>query len=91
MSFNGGEGVRHKALSCNVRAMDVRARMINGEKLSFTDEARLIYDVVLPEFDFAKYDQSLDKADALLSGEGDLAGRVDAFRSRFDIPADKLK
>ncbi len=92
LSFDGGEhALRHKSLSRNVRAMDIRVRMINGETFSFADEARLIYDVVLPKFDFAKYDQALAKVDALLPGDGDLASRVDAFRSKFDIPKDRLE
>jgi len=91
MSFDDDDNtLRHKALSRNVRAMDVRARMINGETFSFSDEARLIYDVILPEFDFSKYDQALQKVDALLPGDGDLSERVDSFRSKFDIPASKL-
>ena len=91
MSFSEGESaVRHKALLRNVRAMDVRARMVNGEKFSFADEAWLIYDVVLPRFDFAEFDDVLSEIDALLPGEGNLASRVDAFRSSFDIPAAKL-
>ena len=91
MSFDDDDNtLRHKALSRNVRAMDVRVRMINGETFSFSDEARLIYDVILPEFDFSKYDQALQKVDALLPGDGDLSERVDSFRSKFDIPASKL-
>jgi len=83
--------VRHKALSRNVRAMDTRARMVNGERFSFQEEARLIYDVTLPTFDFNKYDQALHKIDQLLTGPGDLASRVDTFRARFDIPAQRLE
>lgn len=83
--------VRHKSLSRNVRAMDTRIRMLNGEKFSFADEAFLIYDVVLPEFDFTAFDQALIKIDAILPGNGDLASRVDAFRSTFDIPPERLE
>jgi len=65
--------------------------MVNGERFSFTDEARLIYDVVLPSFDFDAFDQALKKIDALLPGDGDLASRVDTFRSNFDVPAERLE
>jgi len=92
MSFvEGDNSLRHRSLTRNVRAMDIRARMINGETFSFVDEARLIYDVVLPEFDFNQFDNALVKIDALLPGDGELASRVDSFRSSFDIPADKLQ
>ena len=82
--------VRHKALVKNVRAMDVRARMANGEKFSFAEEARLIYDVQLPEYDFATFDSDLAQINKLLPGGGDLAERVDTFRARFNIPKEKL-
>jgi hypothetical protein len=92
MSFEDDDlAVRHKALSRNVRAMDVRVRMVNGETFTFTDEALMIYDVVLPEFDFAEFDVALSKIDQLLPGQGDLSGRVDAFRSKFDIPAELVE
>jgi len=92
MSFEDSEqALRQKSLFRNVRAMDVRMRMVNGEKFSFDDEARLIYDVKLPEFDFSKFDQALERIAALLPGEGDLASRVDSLRSTIDIPQDALK
>lgn len=81
---------RHRALTRNVRAMDTRMRMANGETFKFADEARLIYDVEFPDYDLAEFDQVLEEIDALIPGEGDLAERVDAFRGTFDIPADKI-
>ena len=77
---------RHKALLIDVRGMDTRARMVNGEKFSFDEEARRIYGVTVPEFDFAEFDRALVDIDALIPGEGDLASRVDAFRNSFTIP-----
>jgi len=74
----------------NVRAMDARARMVLGESLGFTTEARLIYDVELPDYDMNRFDQLLAEIDLLVPGEGDLADRVDAFRSRFEIANDKV-
>jgi len=84
------QALRRRSLYLNVRAMDTRARMVNGEKFSFAEEARLIYDVELPEFDFNEYDQALIKIDQLLPGENDLADRVDTFYSKFDVPAKHL-
>ncbi len=92
LSFEDAElAVRHKSLSRNVRAMDTRIRMVNGETFSFTDEALLIYDVVLPEFDFAEFDKARAEIDALLPGAGELSERVDAFRSTFDVAPERLK
>lgn len=82
--------LRHKALFLNVRAMDVRARMLVGEKFSFAEEARLIYDANIAQYDFRKFDQALGEIDKLVPGEGDLAQRVDAFRNRFAVADEKV-
>jgi hypothetical protein len=83
--------VRHKSLFRNVRAMDVRARMINGETFSFTDEARLIYDVIIPEYKLEDFDLIQQEISDLLPGDGDLAARVEAFRSSMTIPSDLVE
>jgi hypothetical protein len=73
-----------------VRAMDTRARIAMGESFSFATEARLLYDVELPEYEMRRFDELLAEIDVLVPGEGDLAERVDAFRSQFDIAPDKV-
>ena len=82
--------VRHDALLGNVRAMDTRIRMVNGEKFSFAEEARLIYDATLPDYEFSEFDRTLEDIERLIPGEGDLADRVDAFRNTLVIPEDRL-
>lgn len=83
--------VRHKSLFRNVRAMDVRARMVNGETFSFADEARLIYDAIIPKYNLAEFDQILAQISTLLPGQGSLASRVDKFRNSLTIPTDKVE
>ena len=75
----------------NVRAMDTRVRMALGESFSFASEAHLIYDVELSDYDFVRFDNLLREIDLLVPGEGNLAERVDAFRSRFEIEPDRVK
>ena len=77
---------RHRALLRNVRAMDARIRMVLGESFSFAEEARLLYDLVLPDFNFSEFDRILQEIEKLIPGEGDLADRVDAFRTGLEIP-----
>ncbi len=79
---------RHRALLRNVRAMDTRMRMVNGETFSFAEEARLIYDVSLPTYDFSEFDRVLEEIEILIPGVGELAERVDAFRNDLVIPED---
>lgn len=86
----GNSAVRHKALLRNVRAMDARMRMANGEKFSFAEEAKRIYDADLPEYDFADFEAAIAEIDALIPGDGDVAERVDAFMESLAIPEDKV-
>lgn len=83
---HGEQSHRHRALYRNVRAMDVRIRMSLNEHFSFAEEARLIYDVELPEYDFSEFDRHLGNIAALFPGDGDLAERVDRFRDGLSIP-----
>jgi len=89
----GSELEQHRLdhLLKTVRAMDTRARIVMGEPFSFATEARLIYDVELPEYEMRRFDELLAEIDVLVPGEGDLAERVDAFRSQFNIAADKVE
>ena len=82
--------IRHKALYRNVRAMDARARMLNGEQFSFAEEARLIYDVAVPDYDFSEFDDVLKQIEELIPGEGELAERVERFTAAFSIQDDKV-
>jgi len=89
LSLTDTESVaRHRALLRNVRAMDTRMRMVNGEIFSFAEEARLIYDVTLPTYDFSEFDRILEEIENLMPGVGALAERVDAFRNELVIPED---
>ena len=82
--------LRHQALFLKVRAMDTRMRMVVGEKFSFADEAKLIYDATLPDYSFATFDKVLKEIDELIPGDGDLASRVDRFRNTLVIPDELL-
>ena len=91
LSPTGSESIiRHRALLRNVQAMDTRIRMARGETFSFAEEARLIYDATLPDYDFSEFDGALEEIAELIPGEGDLAERVDAFRNTLVIPEDRL-
>ncbi len=91
LSPTGSESIiRHRTLLRNVQAMDTRIRMATGETFSFAEEARLIYDATLPDYDFSEFDGALEEIAKLIPGEGDLAERVDAFRNTLVIPEDRL-
>ncbi len=84
------EKVRRRMLVRRVRAMDARARMINGEVFAFSEEAKLLLDAEPVPGDFGEFDRLLDEIDKIVPGEGDLNKRVDALRMSVAIPEDKL-
>jgi hypothetical protein len=72
-------------------AARTRLRMMQGEKLSFEDEAEGLFGVRPVLKPLSSYDPVLAKIEALVPGDGALSARVDAFNDRFIVPADKLK
>jgi hypothetical protein len=73
-----------------LQALRTRIRMNQGATLPFDEESMLLFGAVAPDRDAAYYETILTEIDALLPGEGNLPERVDAFRSSFDIPAERL-
>ena len=85
------EARRLSFLVAQLTAAQTRLRMIQGERLSFADEARGLYGVAPEIRPLAEYDPILARIERLVPGIGPLADRVDAFQSRFVIPADRLE
>ncbi len=73
-----------------LQALRTRIRMNQGQTLPFDEESMLLFGAVAPDRDAAHFEAILAEIEALLPGEGSLAERVDAFRSRFEIPAERL-
>jgi hypothetical protein len=84
------EARRLAFLIAQLTAAQTRLRMIQGERLSFADEALGLYGVTPEIRPLAEYDPVLARIERLVPGTGPLAERVDAFQSRFVIPRDRL-
>ena len=89
-SARDGADPREAGLKGLTTAALTRIRMAMGEKLSFNEEARLLYGVEPRAYTFAEFDAALAEIDALLPGEGTLAERFNAFRASVAVPAEKL-
>ena len=81
---------RAKFLQSQLTAAITRLRMLQGEKLSFDDEAEGLFGVRPRLKPLTAFDPVLARIDRLVPGPGLLADRVDAFQNRFTIPASKL-
>jgi hypothetical protein len=73
-----------------LQALRTRIRLNQGHTLSFDEESMLLFGAVAPDRDAAYFEALLAEIEALVPGEGSLPERVDAFRSNFEIPAERL-
>jgi hypothetical protein len=79
--------LRHRYLRVQLGAMATRARMLSGDRLSFDQEARALYDADPPHYPPAHFDSLLARLDSLVPGREPLAARYQRFRDRLNIPA----
>ena len=87
----GEQGQRAKVLQANVRSARFRLDMIDGVRVKFADEAEKLF-ALRPELKpLSAYDGVFARIEALVPGEGELRERVEAFRSRYSIPDDRVQ
>jgi hypothetical protein len=89
----GGEELvrlRHAYLEGQLTALVARIDLLSGEKMSFDEESKAIFDAVVPPLPEADFERVLAELDTLLPGPGPLRERYEAFRKQFLIPPDKL-
>ena len=77
--------LRHQYLRLQLGAMAARARVLGGERLSFDQEAKALYDAEPPHYPAAHFDSLLGRLDSLLPGREPLAVRYQRFRDRVNI------
>jgi hypothetical protein len=82
---------RREFLLAQLRAAQTRLRMLQGEKLSFAEEAQGLFGVRVELKELSSFDPVLARIEKLVPGIGPLSERVDAFQDRFTIPKDRLR
>ena len=82
--------LRRNYLIEQLGALITKAEMLQGKKFTFEEEARRLYGVTVPRHDEAFFANAIAALEKELPGDGPLRERVDAYRKRFNIPADKL-
>jgi hypothetical protein len=82
--------LRAQYLDKQLSAMRARVRMLKGERLSFDEESKALYDAVSPSYPESHYQGVLDRLDKRFPGSGSLVERYDAWRRAFVIPREKL-
>jgi hypothetical protein len=81
---------RQQYLDRQLSALMARVRMLKGERLSFDEESKALYDAVAPTLPESHFQEILDKLEKRFPGAGPLVERYDAFRRPFVIPREKL-
>lgn len=82
--------LRHRYLATQVESLRARVKMLRGERLTFDEESRALYDAVAPVHTEEEFQGVLSELDSRLPGRGTLLERYQAFRDRFEIPKDRL-
>ena len=82
--------LRHQYISRQLEALRARVRMRTGQKLSFDEESKALYDAVAPTHTEAEFTQVLADLETRLPGPGSLVERYDAFRARYVIPRERV-
>jgi hypothetical protein len=84
------ERLRREYLRAQLSAMTARLRMLEGERLSFDDESRALYNATAPALAESEFQKVLDELERHFPGTGPLVERYEAWRRAFVIPRDKL-
>jgi len=82
--------LRREWLTKQVTAMIATLRRLEGEKLPFDEELRLVYDIQPQWTDERGFEETLRAIDVLLPGEGSLSDRMEAWDKQFHVPKEKL-
>lgn len=89
-SFQGLEGARLNMLKKQLLAVRTKISMMGGEKYSFDEEAKLLYDAEPPTYSQDYFDSLLAGLDEVLPGKGNVSERYTIYAKNFILPKEKL-
>jgi hypothetical protein len=84
------ERLRGRYLERQLSAVVARIRMLQGERLSFDEESRALYDAVAPVKPESEFAAVLKQLEARLPGSGSLIERYDRYKQGFVIPTARV-
>jgi hypothetical protein len=85
------EKLRHASMAKQLAAARCRISLLSGKKFLFDEESRQTYDAVAPAFPESHYKALLDELGGLVSGSGNVSGRLERYKQMFVIPKEKLE
>jgi hypothetical protein len=91
------ERLRYEYLTKQLSALGARARLVQGEKMTFDQQSQALYDSVAPTYSAAHFQELIDEIEATgalkpkdASDHRTLAQRYAEWHKGFIIPKDKL-
>jgi hypothetical protein len=84
------ERLRLDFLARQTGSLIARAEILMGRQLSFDEESKALYDAVAPTYGDAYFRSLTRSLEEELPGKGPLWQRLDAFRTEFLIPPERL-
>ena len=85
------EADRRRWLDVQLIALEAQARALAGNGLPYLEHVTACFDYRPTRTPEAVFDAAATELDALLPGDGPLAGRIASWDDRFTIPADRVR
>jgi hypothetical protein len=82
--------LRLQYLERQLSALSARVRILKGERFSFDEESKALYDAVAPTYPESHFQEILERLEKRFPGTGPLVERYAGYRRAFIIPRDKL-
>jgi len=82
--------LRVQYLERQLSALSARVRILKGERFSFDEESKALYDAVAPTYPESHFQEILERLEKRFPGTGPLVERYAGYRRAFIIPRDKL-
>ncbi len=84
------ENERIKFLLEHTHNLNVRTKLLLGQKMSFNEMTNGLYNLVAPKFDYSRFDNMHSQLGKELPGSGDVNNRIDLYRKSTEIPKEEL-
>src|SRR5688500_17744770 len=75
--------LRNRYLRTQLGSLRARVRMLQGQKFTFDEESKALYDASAPTFTEAHFQRVIDTLARRLPGTGPVPERMEAFRRAF--------
>lgn len=83
--------LRRKSLTRHVESLAAAVDFHRGERSSFDEESKALFDAVAPPLTEQHFLETLAVLDRLLPGEGEVQPRYRTYMERYVLPADRIE